>query len=230
METLKDLIRTLKVGTVLIIEDEFNGSKTASEIVGHYVKVGDIRRKRAELFLANEGFSHIVNGLKKFLDAFLKSYLPDHEAFALQLLPFELKQLLKEIDDRLMPELELLIEMIDTELTGQREGLFRKICLKCGFFERPLPDYGDIIGEVESLEDVHISIFKRIPANTDLNFELLGEGSRFCIAIVDKNVDGDNNAGKQFINETLLPYNNDPAGRLKVLSILVKLGLNYQKI
>ncbi|WP_407485302.1 hypothetical protein [Elizabethkingia miricola] len=214
MNKLQELIRTLRAFTILIIENDFSYIDDPKLILGHLS------------ILPEKNFNHIINEFEKEnlldLSSKLKSFIEkwrgisNHDMKMLEDMGIDyIDKYLEKIGNEEI--IEDSLDALSNLISEDHDDKVKSIFLKNGIFEEvTVPKYKEIFEHVRLIDECRIIIWKNSPTSHEWdNFKSVIENaisetqSSFCLSIIDKNLGGGANEGKELIKRLIKEHKND---------------------
>lgn len=214
MNKLKELIKTLKAFTILIVENDFTYVEKAEEIVGLLSSFTKYRCQKVCSELNDRGFSQIAKELELYLENIQQTGV--HEISLLTTIgASSLKHYLNKIGHPTIAD--NIISIIDAEIQQDESNKFKDVFFNNGILNHEsLADYSILISEISSISECQFIYRKEYPAEDEMS-HLLQEiasmmeatNSDFCLSIIDKLLGKGDERGRELIQEIIKAHKGD---------------------
>lgn len=215
-ERLKEIVKSLKAHTAIIIENAFQYETREQNIVAKFCFSSKRTRDKILVGLNNSNRKNLASLFTEFHTQFQKSNrdkdlersMPAHEYFHFYL---------EKINSELLKS-HHIFEAIKNLQESDENGSFNELLLRYGIYRTDEAGYNEIISTLQEIENQEILIYKNHPANSELdNFieeihqSCTSTGSHFYLALIDKKLGSASadESGKLFIEHDLIPKNEE---------------------
>ncbi|MBH1959614.1 MAG: hypothetical protein I8H68_05850 [Flavobacteriia bacterium] len=213
MNKLKEIIKTLKAYTILIVENEFTYIEDSKLILGRFCMLTPINRERLINELATKNLL-ISESLKVFNEKWQD--IANHDMLRFERMGADYPdRYLQEIGHREI--IEEPISLLKLQIDEDEENILKSIFLKHGIFEdETVPKYKEILECVQSIPECRLIIKNEQPTSaqwddfkTEIESSILETHSHFCLSIIDKSLGGGMQEGKVLIKDLIKSHKND---------------------
>ncbi|SFI70245.1 hypothetical protein SAMN02799624_01795 [Paenibacillus sp. UNC496MF] len=206
-----ELINHLNVRACFLIDDDFEHISDAEQIICDMIQLNPADQLMIIDKLQQLPSSNI--SLKETYDYLFRSFSELDETLKTRILRtgkiIKLLETVRETEiNKNVHDLALKIQAMLNELTQSNEDEVSKLFLRYGISQK-LANYEFIIDEIDSIDGSSKRIYKEIGSNVwdDIESDLQNlevRKNEFVLFVVDKNLDGNNDAGETFIRDFLL--------------------------
>ncbi|HBI00755.1 MAG TPA: hypothetical protein DDY18_03930, partial [Flavobacterium sp.] len=218
MSKLSNLINSLGAFTIVIVENEFTYEDKPLAIISKYTFSPESQRNSILEELNKKGYVDLATQISTFTDAFTKIESHD-EGLIKSLAPDYMDKYLEKVGKK-----EILTEELIKSITGALENDKEKDILKSSLLKHGIyastndAHYKEILDEIHSIKGCKILLYKHKPTNAlweeftnDISASIEGTKSNFCLAIIDKSLQGGSGdeEGKALITELIAAHKQD---------------------